>query len=111
MLLAGGSGVRQAAPAPVVNAWDKPIRLTTTSSTVTTATSAAAAAPSAATVKYGDKGEQHDSGIELNEALNSASSSTRSSPSGDSKTPVTVQAKGQEPRKPVSLYPTYWHLL
>lgn len=36
-------------------------------------------------VKYGDKGDQHDSGIDNSENLNSAESSSRSSPSAENK--------------------------
>lgn len=35
--------------------------------------------------KYGDKGDQHDSGIDNSENLNSAESSSRSSPSAENK--------------------------
>ena len=69
-------GVSAPAPAPSVNAWDKPI-------------SFAVSAPTVATIpqessKF-DKGDQHDSGIDVSEPLNSAGSSTRSSPSGEKK--------------------------
>lgn len=60
------------APAPAVNAWDKPIKLNTPEGVL------------AESAKY-DKGDQHDSGIDISETQNSANSSTRSSPSGDSK--------------------------
>jgi hypothetical protein len=36
--------------------------------------------------KFSDKSDQPDSGIDISEPLNSATSSTRSSPSADSKT-------------------------
>lgn len=37
------------------------------------------------TVKFGDKSDQHDSGIDNSENLNSAESSSRSSPSAENK--------------------------
>ena len=65
-------GLPVPAPAPAVNAWDKPIKLAVTDG--------ALGDPS----KY-DKGDQHDSGIDISEPHNSASSSTRSSPSAENK--------------------------
>ena len=65
-------GAMQPATAPATNAWDKPINLNL--------------APLVALPPKYDKGgagDQHDSGIDVSEmALNSAASSTRSSPNG-----------------------------
>jgi len=43
------------------------------------------AVPSPVSSKFADKGDQPDSGIDISEPVNSAPSSTRSSPSADSK--------------------------
>ena len=69
-------GIHIPAPAPPVNAWDKPISLTTTAPTVSIP---------ACDTKYPDKGDQHDSGIDISEPINSGASSTRSSPSAENK--------------------------
>lgn len=62
------------APAPPVNAWDKPISLAVTTTSMSLPVDS----------KF-DKNDQHDSGIDVSEPLNSAGSSTRSSPSGEKK--------------------------
>ena len=70
-------GIPMPAPAPAVNAWDKPINLATTNSKVAIHTGTDSH-------KY-DKADQHDSGIDISEPQNSAGSSTRSSPSAENK--------------------------
>ena len=77
------------APAPAVNAWDKPIRLATVPVTVSTGDNLAF-----------EKGDQHDSGVDLSEAHNSGTSSTRSSPSAEKKSkPEDVLSKvGCQPK-------------
>ena len=67
------------APAPAVNAWEKPISIVL-SQTANVAPPAAIPAD----VKF-DKSDQHDSGIDISEPQNSANSSTRSSPSAENK--------------------------
>ena len=64
------------APIPTVSAWSKPI-----SFAITVGTGASQPAMEA---KF-DKGDQHDSGIDVSDQPNSAASSTRSSPSAENK--------------------------
>jgi hypothetical protein len=68
-------GVPIPAPAPTVNAWDTPLAVTASSASTSTLHDS----------KFNDKGDQHDSGIDVGEAMNSADSSTRNSPSADTK--------------------------
>jgi len=65
------------APIPLVNAWEKRIQLA--SSVVPPMVSIPVT-----DLKY-DKNDQHDSGIDVSEPLNSATSSTRSSPNNEGK--------------------------
>ncbi len=80
------------APAPAVNAWDKPINLATS-----------AIGSNAEQIKF-DKSDQHDSGIDISEPQNSASSSTRSSPSSDNKVKGNVMSKVACHSSSLSLY-------
>ena len=71
------------APAPAVNAWDTPLSVAPPPPLLVS-TAPTVHIPSH-DVKFGDKGDQHDSGIDISEPLNSGDSSTRNSPSADSK--------------------------
>lgn len=82
-------GIPVPAPAPSVNAWEKPITLSNGSAAQTVAISNSGSVEG---VKY-DKGYQHDSSIDISEPQNSAASSTRSSPSAESKTNVDFLAE------------------
>lgn len=62
------------APIPQVNAWNKPISFASVTGSVTVS-----AEPKL------DKGDQHDSGIDVSDQPNSGGSSTRSSPSTENK--------------------------
>ncbi|KAG1714787.1 Protein PRRC2A [Nymphon striatum] len=76
------------APPPPVNAWDRPI--TNTLNVSTTAGTTVAYSKSS-----GGYGDQHDSGIEVNDMPPSTTSSQRSSPSNDSK-PIVSGRDGSE---------------
>ena len=67
-------------PAPIllVNAWEKRIQL------ASVVVPPMVSVP-VADLKYDGKTDQHDSGIDVNEQLNSAASSTRSSPNNEAK--------------------------
>ncbi len=79
----------QMAPAKPPNAWHKPVSLATAAPTVSIPHD----------VKFSDKGDQHDSGIDISENVNSAGSSTRSSPSGENK--LKAATENQETMKKV----------
>nr|KAI8748881.1 protein PRRC2C-like [Biomphalaria glabrata] len=78
------------APAPPISAWSKPINFAASVGPVgsqsqqVALTSISVQHVSAVDVK-GDRGDQHDSGIDVSDQPNSAASSTRSSPSADNK--------------------------
>ncbi|CAL1533961.1 unnamed protein product [Lymnaea stagnalis] len=82
------------APAPPISAWTKPINFAASVGpvgsqsqqvpTTSLSTSAQHIVVNPADVKV-DKGDQHDSGIDVSDQPNSAASSTRSSPSADNK--------------------------
>lgn len=52
---------------------------------MSTSVTSPSAVPSPVSAKFTDKGDQPDSGIDISEPVNSAASSTRSSPSAESK--------------------------
>lgn len=66
------------APAPAISAWSKPINFGPTQH-------AGQRANQQVSDKPHDKGDNHDSGIDVSDQPNSAASSTRSSPSADNK--------------------------
>ena len=76
------------APVPTISAWSKPINFAHATSnggqqpSVPASQQAAVVVP--ADMKLDKGGDQHDSGIDVSDQPNSPSSSTRSSPSGDS---------------------------
>ncbi|KAK3764711.1 hypothetical protein RRG08_042021 [Elysia crispata] len=74
------------APVPAISAWSKPINFAHAASNNSQQPSAPSrqAAVVPADIKLDKGGDQHDSGIDVSDQPNSPSSSTRSSPSGDS---------------------------
>ncbi|KAL3872322.1 hypothetical protein ACJMK2_040253 [Sinanodonta woodiana] len=81
------------APAPVVNAWNKPISFAAITGSVQVQVSATE------TSSKFDKGDQHDSGIDVSDHPNSAGSSTRSSPSAENKLKRDMKADEKNPMK------------
>ncbi|XP_059171972.1 protein PRRC2C-like isoform X2 [Physella acuta] len=80
------------APAPAISAWSKPINFSASVGSVGSQNQQVSTAHSVS-VQHAvipadpklDKGDQHDSGIDVSDQPNSAASSTRSSPSADNK--------------------------
>lgn len=80
------------APAPAISAWSKPINFSASVGPVGSQNQQVSTAHSVS-VQHAvipadpklDKGDQHDSGIDVSDQPNSAASSTRSSPSADNK--------------------------
>lgn len=90
------------APVPAVNAWVKPINFGTSVGPVGSQLQQAPVTSHSASPQHPqqqagivpvdmklDKGDQHDSGIDVSDQANSAASSTRSSPSADNKLTIS----------------------
>lgn len=77
-------GVQLATPPPPIGTWEPPPVITDVPSSSSTAV-VIVGVPEMTKFNAADKGDQHDSGIDNSETLNSAASSSRSSPSAENK--------------------------
>merc|ERR1719483_269653 len=84
--LSSSIGSLAPAPAPAISAWSKPINFST-SSPGAAPVRASRGGQQVVVADTKDKGDNHDSGIDVSDQPNSAASSTRSSPSADDKIP------------------------